>query len=102
MDLATRGLVIREQPVGESGKLLTLLTRDAGVVRAFVHGVRKSGSALAAPCSLYALSDFVLVAGKTRGRDRDAYTVRSADLQNLFPNLQTDLTRLALDRKSVV
>lgn len=35
MQVKTQGLIIREQTVGESDRLVTVLTRDAGVVRAF-------------------------------------------------------------------
>ena len=34
MQVKTQGLIIREQTVGESDRLVTVLTRDAGVVRA--------------------------------------------------------------------
>lgn len=37
MQVKTQGLIIREQTVGESDRLVTVLTRDAGVVRAFAR-----------------------------------------------------------------
>ena len=37
MQVKTQGLIIREQTVGESDRLVTVLTRDAGVVRAFIE-----------------------------------------------------------------
>ena len=33
----TQGLIIREQAIGESDRLVTVLTRDQGVVRAFAR-----------------------------------------------------------------
>ena len=37
MKVTTQGLIIREQVVGESDRLVTVLTRDEGVVRAFAR-----------------------------------------------------------------
>ena len=38
MNSTTKGLVIREQTTGENDRLVTLLTADHGLVRAFVRG----------------------------------------------------------------
>ena len=37
VQVKTQGLIIREQPVGESDRLVTVLTKDEGVVRAFAR-----------------------------------------------------------------
>ena len=37
MKTTTKGIVIREQTVGESDRLVTLLTADFGIVKAFVR-----------------------------------------------------------------
>ena len=37
MRIETDGLVIREQTVGESDRLVTLLTRSAGILRGFAR-----------------------------------------------------------------
>ncbi len=37
----TKGLVIKEQTVGESDRLVTLLTADYGLVNAFVRGAKQ-------------------------------------------------------------
>lgn len=41
MLLETDGLVIREKPVGESDRLVTILTRHDGVVRAFARHAKR-------------------------------------------------------------
>ena len=40
MKFQTQGLVIREKAVGERGWFVTLLTRDAGLIQAFVNRTR--------------------------------------------------------------
>ena len=37
MQIYTDGLIIREQAIGESDRLVTVLTRDEGLLRAFVR-----------------------------------------------------------------
>lgn len=90
MQLSTRGIVLKEQPVGESGKLIIILTETYGIVRAFAHGARKSSSRLLAGCSLFSYSQFVLNSSK------DAYTVTSAENLAMFHALRTDVEKLAL------
>ena len=37
MQTKTKGLIIREQTVGESDKLVTVITEDFGLIKAFVR-----------------------------------------------------------------
>ena len=37
MQIKTQGLIIKEQTIGESDRLVTVLTRDNGVLRAFAR-----------------------------------------------------------------
>ena len=41
MKINTDGLIIKKGSVGENDRLVTVLTRDLGVIRAFVHGANK-------------------------------------------------------------
>ena len=40
MQINTDGLIIREQSIGESDRLVTVLTREQGILRAFVRGAK--------------------------------------------------------------
>ena len=40
MRLNTNGLILKEQNIGESDKLVTVLTADLGVIKAFVRGAK--------------------------------------------------------------
>ena len=90
MATSTKGLVIREQTVGESDRLVTLLTADFGLVRAFVRGAKQIKSRLASATSLFAYSDFQLYRGK------DAFVVDNASPVEVFFELRQDIERLAL------
>ncbi len=90
MTTTTKGLVIREQTIGESDRLVTILTADYGLVRAFVRGAKQMKNRLASSTSLFAYSDFSLYRGK------DAFVVDNAVPVEVFFDLRRDIVRLAL------
>ena len=96
MNSTTKGLVIREQTTGENDRLVTLLTADHGLVRAFVRGGKQLKNRRAAATSLFCYGEFALYRG------RDAYTVDSAApievffglrQPNILPSLATNWRR---------
>ncbi|MGN0522071.1 MAG: DNA repair protein RecO [Eubacterium sp.] len=89
MTTSTKGLVIREQTIGESDRLVTLLTADYGLVRAFVRGAKQMKNRLSSSTSLFAYSDFSLYRG------RDAFVVDNASPIEVFFDLRKDIVRLA-------
>lgn len=57
--IRTDGLVIREHHTGESDRIITVLTRNEGLVRAFATGARKIIGKSASSTGLLCFSDFV-------------------------------------------
>lgn len=90
MKTATKGLVIREQTTGESDRLVTLLTADYGLVRAFVRRAKLVKSRAAGATSLFAYGEFSLY------RTKDAFVVDDARPIEMFFGLRKDIERLAL------
>ena len=90
MTNSTKGLVIREQTIGESDRLVTLLTADWGLVRAFVRGAKQLKNKLNSSTSLFAYSDFSLYRG------RDAFVIDNASPIEVFFGLRMDIERLSL------
>lgn len=90
MLVTTKALVIKEQSVGESDRLVTLLTSDLGIIKAFVKRAKIMNSRLNAATSLFAYSDMVLYKGKS------SYNVNSAEPIEMFFDLRRDIDRLAL------
>ncbi len=84
------GLVIREQSIGESDKLITVLTAKYGLVRAFSRGAKKTKSKKLAATSLLAYGDF------TFSKTRDAYSVDEALVKEVFFELRSDVEKMAL------
>lgn len=84
------GLVIREQTIGESDKLITVLTAQYGLVRAFSRGAKKTKSKKLAATSLLAYSDFSFTKAK------DAFSVEDALVKEVFFELRNDVEKMAL------
>ena len=69
MKINTDGLIIKRGAVGENDRLVTVLTRDLGVIRAFVHGGNKvKGKTISA-------TDVLCYSSFTVSRNRDTYTI---------------------------
>ena len=88
--IRTDGLVIREKHTGESDRIITILTRDAGVLRAFATGARKLTGRSMSATQLLCFSNFVLT------HSRDTYRVAEAEPVEVFFDLRTDIEKLSL------
>ncbi len=84
------GLVIREQSIGESDRLITVLTAQYGLVRAFSRGAKKTKSKKLAATSLLAYGEFTFV------KTKDAYSVEDALVKEVFFELRQDVEKMAL------
>lgn len=90
MKFKTEGLVIREQTIGESDRLVWVLTRDEGVLRAFARRAKKLQDGKNAATGLLCYSRFTVYRGKEADNISEAFPVES------FFGLREDLDRLAL------
>lgn len=90
MRRTTKGLVIKEQTIGESDRLVTLLTADFGLVKAFVRRAKQLKSRLNSATTLFAYCDFSLY------KSKDAFIVDDAVPIEVFFNLRQDIDRLTL------
>lgn len=83
-------LVIKEMSVGESDKLLTLLTRDYGVIKAFSAGAKKITSKKFSASSLLSYANFSLV------KVNDTYKIYEASSICSFFTAGQDIAVLSL------
>lgn len=86
----TEALVIREMKVGESDRLVTLFTRDYGIIRAFASGAVSVKSRRCTATSLLSYSSFTLV------KKKDTYKIREAVPIKIFFGSGCDIEQLAL------
>ena len=90
MQITTKGLIIKEQSTGESDRIVTLLTADFGLIRAFVRRAKNLKNQNVSSTSLFVYGDFTLYKGK------DAYVIDSAAPIEVFFDLRNDLEALSL------
>lgn len=92
MQITTEALVIRTMDVGESDRLLTLLTKDYGVIKAFASGAKKIKSKYYSATSFLCYSHFTLELVK------DTYRVRDAVLNRCLFKLGCDVETISLSQ----
>ena len=84
----TIGINLKSKPMGETDRLLTILTPEVGLVRAVAPGSRKHQSRLGGRSDLFVINDCLVVKGKHLDKLIQAETVRR------FPGLGQHLGRL--------
>ncbi|MBR5774178.1 MAG: DNA repair protein RecO [Clostridia bacterium] len=90
MVIKTDALVLREQNIGENDRLVTLLTRDAGIIRAFAKVAGKAKSGLQSATQTLCYSRFTINIGKTANR------IREAEAVEVYFGLRQDIEKVAL------
>lgn len=90
MQVKTQGLIIKEQTIGESDRLVTVLTRDEGVVRAFARKAKTMKDSKRSGTQLLCYSRLNLYVG------RDKYIINDAMPIEVFFGLRGDITKLSL------
>lgn len=78
------GIILKQSPVGEYDRHISLLTKERGKLSAFARGARRPGNKLAAATNPFSFGKFKLYEGKK------SYTLTDADIQNYFEELRTD------------
>ncbi len=91
MTLKTDGIVIREQTTGESDRLVTLLTKEKGIIKAFVNGGRNPKNKNVSATGLLCYSDFSIE--KTK---KDVYIIKEATAKEVFFSLRENIINLSL------
>lgn len=86
----TDGLILKEQNIGEKDKLVTVLTRHNGLVRAFVRGAKSVKNRKNSSTGMFCYSKISLY------KTKDSYIIDEAEPKELFFELRSDLDKLAL------
>jgi DNA repair protein RecO (recombination protein O) len=85
----TQGIVLKYTNLGEADKILTILTRNKGKIRAVAKGCRKPKSSMLTSSEMFAVSEFVLYKGSS------LYHISQAETKETFYNLRNDLLKLS-------
>lgn len=90
MRLSTDGLIIRAKNAGESNRLIVALTRERGLITAYVQGARKLKNRNASSTGLLCYSNITFF------KSKDTYRVDEASTVEIFFNLRSDIVKLSL------
>lgn len=82
------GINLKAMPLGESDRLLTVLTQELGLIRVVAPGARKHQSSLRGRSDLFVINELLIAKGKNLDKIIQAESVES------FPGLGQDLGKL--------
>ena len=82
------GINLKSMPMGEADRLLTILTREHGLIRALAMGSRKHQSSLSGRSGLFVVNDLLIAKGRSLDKVTQAETLES------YPKLSQDLKKL--------
>ena len=84
----TEGIIVQRRNFDESGRLLTILTRDHGKILAIAKGARKLTSRKGASVELFNHCKFLIASGKSLGIVIEVQVVKH------YPNLKSKLSKV--------
>ena len=90
MRMTTDALVLKVTDTGESDRLVTLLTSEYGVLRAFANRAKKINSKMHGATQSLCYGDFSVY------KSRDSYIIDDAVAKEVFFGLRSDIEKLAL------
>lgn len=83
------GINLKTMPLGEADRLITVLTKEFGLVRVVAPGARKQNSKLGGRSGLFVVNELLLAKGRSLDKITQAETIES------YPGLSQDLSKLA-------
>ncbi|GET41042.1 DNA repair protein RecO [Microseira wollei] len=83
------GINLKSMPLGEYDRLLTILTREFGLIRVVAPGARKHLSKLGGRSGLFVVNEYLVAKGRSLDKITQAETLES------YPALSTDLLKLS-------
>lgn len=86
------GINLKSMPLGEADKILTILTREQGLIRVVAPGSRKAKSKLGGRSELFVVNDLLLSRGRSLDRLSQAESLES------YPRLSRDLAKLTVSQ----
>ena len=84
----TSGIVIQENSLGDSDKILTILTPNMGKISCVAKGAKRPKSLLMASSQILCFGEYVL------RKSNDVYNIQSAEPLEVFYNIREDLEKL--------
>lgn len=90
MRISTKGLILTEQSLGETDKIVTILTESNGIMRCFAKNAKNIKSSTCTGSQSLCYSRLSIYMG------RDKYILDNAEPLSVFYELRSDIEKLAL------
>ncbi len=88
----TEGLVLKEMEIGESDRLVTLFTREYGIIRAFASGAKKMNNKKGSATAALTYASFSII------KRKDTYKIYEAQTIRVFFSIGSDIEKLTLSQ----
>lgn len=82
------GINLRSKPSGEADRLMTILTKEYGLIRVIAPSARKQKSSLSGRSGIFVVNDLLIAQGKSMDKITQAESLQS------FPKLSLDIRKL--------
>lgn len=83
------GINLKAQALGESDRIVTILTREFGLIRAVAPGARKHNSSLGGRSGMFVVNELLIAKGRSLDKITQAQTLKT------YPGLAKNLGKLA-------
>jgi len=98
-NLRVSAIILRRTNYGEADRILTVLTREHGILSVIARGARREKSRLAGGIELFAICDLALVKGdKNTG---EMWTLTGAKMNTFFAHIMTDYDKLQFGYEAI-
>lgn len=90
MVLTTKGVILKQRPIGEQDKIITILSDELGMIEASARRIKSSKSKFSSSLQPLTYCEFTLYHG------RDHYIVNAAYVIESFYNIRLDVVKVSL------
>ncbi|NET72434.1 MAG: DNA repair protein RecO [Sphaerospermopsis sp. SIO1G2] len=90
------GINLKSQALGETDKIITILTKEMGLIRAIAPGSRKHNSQLGGRSAMFVVNELLISPGKSSQPGKPSLDrIAQAEIIKTYPGLSKDLGKLA-------
>ena len=87
----TKGLILKQSDFGETNRILTIFTKDFGIIKAVCYGAKSIRNKNSAATQVMTYADFVLA-----NTNKDLMSVQNAEIIESFFGVKEDIVKLSL------
>ena len=98
-NLRVKAIILRRTNYGEADRIITVLTREQGILSVMARGVRREKSRLAGGIELFSICDLTLAKG--RANRIDLWTLTGAKIVRSFYDIIEDFGKMEFGYEAI-